>query len=1803
MVNVAFPASLLRSLTASFLTLGSASCSLILLALPLRAQLSDPSGPIVPDGSLAEESSRLRPVTETETLIEGGARRGTNLFHSFERFNVGENQTVRFVVPDAGAVERIFSRVSGGEATQILGTLGTTAAADLFLINPNGIFFGPNARLDVRGSFVTTTAESILFENGFAFSTVDPQAPPLLTVNVPIGLQLGQNPAPIGVTGTGQNFSVQLGAQNIPSIVQTILGPLSPSDEADRALSVPAGNTLAFIGGEITFDGGLAVAESGHVFLGGGASSVRIGLSSQPQGWDFNFSGVSQFADINLSNRALVDASGTTAGSIQIIGRNVTLADESIAFVQQRDLRTDVMPGGIDVFATETLHLDRSVISIETLEDGNTVSSQGSGKIAIVARDLVGRNGGTVSSVNLSSRTTASIEIDVSDSIDLRGIFSEENPLLAPFSSLPSRIISQATQTGDSGDISVTAGNIRLVNTGSIGSISSPLLNFEGGEVTADAGDVTILVDDTIEIDGITPGTAFGISQIFSSTFTAGNSGRLLIAADNIFIRNGGLINNAASGVGAGGSTTIIARKKLEATGSGLFSSGELEDPIPNPSSIQAGADLTNVSPDLLLTDLQGESGDLTIATPLLKVNDGAEVSVGNEGLGNGGVLRIFADDVFVGAGAQIQATTLESQGGTIEIQPLAIAELSDVVDASIRLPVTLGPSGARLTLDGLGALISAQVIPSPITNLLAEGDAGSVTISVDEVVVRNGASISVSSPLGGAGILTVNAGTLELEGASLTAVAGNSGPDGMTVGSIELNLSDTLFLRDESTISAEAIGTANGGNVTIKAETVVAAFPATGANGSDIIASAQDGKGGNIDITTQGIFGLGLGQAEAGNQRNDIDPSSEFGLDGTAALNTPEIDPSQGLAALETEPAAAAESKLAVCAAADRFLSQRYRGLPATPDNPIDAIALPWLPAELLGNSTDGHTAEAPLQEATTWQIAANGTVELVGRAPIADAVTLADRARVLYLSGDWAGAAARWQLAAKVLASTGDRAGAATVLGNLSLALQQGGHWTPARRVLAAGEQLLAQAPEDLPKLAAARAELLGIHGQLDFATGNAGGAAARWQEAATLQVQLGNVRGAARSQLARAIALGDLGAYGEAESLLVRLQSARSARGLQSAELQLPAGDGDDDDLEILALQAWASLHRRQGDFAAAQSAWLRSLALARAEGNAIGVQAGLLGLGNLARARGDDRAALEYYRQTLSAAPETLLQIRAQIEQLSLTRRIDAWPSIRDRLESLPLNHASLYARLSLARTLIELLPVSQQQAAVEPLLAVAALGARELGDATALVWALGYRGRLAERIGDLAGGLQFTQQALLLAQAQSAPESVYRWQWQLGRLLAATGDRPGAIATYNRALDALQSLRGELAATSHDAEYAFRTEIEPLYRQYADLLLQPDTSGRVPQAHLREARSVMEALRLAELDNFFHDDCLASTPVAIDSLDPGTAAIYPIVLLDRLVVIVGVAGRPLHYHVVPIAAQDLERTIDEFSSSLVLYLQNNRQPGRQLYEWLVRPAEAWLEDGGVETLVWIPDGRLREIAPAALSDGQRYLIEKFDIALSPGLTLLPPERQVIAGNASILTAGLSEARQGFAPLPAVSEELQVIAAAIPNHRQLFNETFTDRGFASALKRKPTSILHLATHGQFGGSAEETFILTWNERIGIVELGQLLERRDRRLAQTLELLVLSACSTATGDDRAALGIAGVAVRSGARSTLAGLWPLNDEATAAFMAEFYQALTTPGTSRAQAVRRAQLALMQNPRYAEPFLWAPFVLVGNWL
>ncbi len=515
-----------------------------------------------------------------------------------------------------------------------------------------------------------------------------------------------------------------------------------------------------------------------------------------------------------------------------------------------------------------------------------------------------------------------------------------------------------------------------------------------------------------------------------------------------------------------------------------------------------------------------------------------------------------------------------------------------------------------------------------------------------------------------------------------------------------------------------------------------------------------------------------------------------------------------------------------------------------------------------------------------------------------------------------------------------------------------------------------------------------------------------------------------------------------------------------------------------------------------------------------------------------------------------------------------------------------------------------------------LLARAVRQAKELNDSRAESYALGQLGHLYEQTQQWSEALSLTNQALALAQGIRAADIAATWHWQQGRILKAQGDVTEAIASYDEAVNTLQSLRQDLVAVNPDVQFSFREQVEPVYRQLVELLLQEVDSlpEATRQQHLQRSREVIEALQLAELENFFREACLTYKPRPIDAIDSTAAVIYPILLDQRLEVVLSLSGQPLQHYGTDLSPEKGAKVLEELRQSLnpIFRVSEVLPAAQQVYDWLLRPAQVELERQGIKTLVFVLDGFLRRLPMAVLHDGKQFLVERYNIALTPGLQLL--ESRTSFGDTSltlsperfrVLAGGLAEARQGFSALPGVEKEMEEVAA-ITSAQALLNKDFTLSSFQKQIEAVPFSVVHLATHGQFSSKAEDTFLLTWDGRLNVKDLDGLLRGQGKsatlRDREPIELLVLSACQTAKGDNRAALGLAGVAVRSGARSTVATLWSVQDQSTAQLMAEFYRFLTQPGVTKAEALRRAQLLLLNSPQYKHPYYWSPFVLVGNW-
>jgi CHAT domain-containing protein len=692
------------------------------------------------------------------------------------------------------------------------------------------------------------------------------------------------------------------------------------------------------------------------------------------------------------------------------------------------------------------------------------------------------------------------------------------------------------------------------------------------------------------------------------------------------------------------------------------------------------------------------------------------------------------------------------------------------------------------------------------------------------------------------------------------------------------------------------------------------------------------------------------------------------------------------------------------------------------------------------------------------------------------------------------------------------------------------------------------------------------------------------------------------------------------------LLRLSQAQSALGqyghaARSLDTALRVAEASNDRPRIAAaLAALGNVYIVLGPPETAGAYLERALGLARQLPAPALTAATLNDLGNLRAAQGKYQEAVAAYQESIKLAKDgdhRILMARASANASSALRQLgqpQTAPGLLDAafdaVRQVKPGHEMAFALVGIGvayRDLRSALPAANDSLLLRSAQALreAAKAADAIGDRRTASYAWGYLGSLYEDERRYSEALQLTRRALFAAQQTNAPESLYRWQWQAGRLLKQLGSTDDAIASYRRAVATLQSIRPELTVSYGPRPSTFREGIGPIYFQLVDLLLQRGTDARAPDevaATLLEARDTIELFKAAELRDYFRDDCVDTALAKVTSLDvfSKTATIvYPVILEDRLVLVVSLP-QGLKSVVVPVKGETLTQEVRQFRLKLEKRTTREYLPhAQQLYDWLIRPIEADLAATRIETLVFVPDGALRTIPMAALHDGKQFLVTKYALAITPGLRLTDP-RPIQREHARVLAVGVTESVQGFPALPNVGPEIEML-------RQMFNTTaLVDRDFLAskletALQKDPYTIVHVASHGQFDADVTKTFLLTFDDKVSMERLDKfigVLKFRD----EPLELLTLSACDTAAGDDRAALGLAGIAIKAGARSAVATLWQVHDQVAADLVAAFYKELRDSAVSRAVALRRAQLRILSNPRYEHPGFWAPFLMINSW-
>ena len=479
------------------------------------------------------------------------------------------------------------------------------------------------------------------------------------------------------------------------------------------------------------------------------------------------------------------------------------------------------------------------------------------------------------------------------------------------------------------------------------------------------------------------------------------------------------------------------------------------------------------------------------------------------------------------------------------------------------------------------------------------------------------------------------------------------------------------------------------------------------------------------------------------------------------------------------------------------------------------------------------------------------------------------------------------------------------------------------------------------------------------------------------------------------------------------------------------------------------------------------------------------------------------------------------------------------------------------------------------------------------------FALGALGKYYEQHQQYNEALLWTEKALSAAKKAEAPDSLYQWNWQAGRIFKAKGQKEQSVDQYENAIASLQLIRREYAQAQSEQKIDFQTKVEPVYRQYLGLLL----AGNPSFSNLQRALEVRQLLQLSELENFFKDDCLtieSSTPAESKKSQKATntSIVTTIILPDRTHVIWQLSNGSFKHYSINISKIDLRNLLKQWRFDLENYENDNYlSTSQQLYSLLFSPIEKELKQTKTRNLVFVNDGMLRNLPMAALHDGKSYLVNNYAITNSLGLGLkIESERKSQIPQQALLF-GLSKGNENFSSLPFVVKEIEEISKIITNNQEFLDREFSQNSFDKETSKRKSSVVHIATHGKFAGTIEESFLRSWNGKIGLRELENVLIQRNSNFDNKIQLLALSACDTAQGNERATLGMSGVALRSGVENTLGSLWSVDDRQTSLLVERFYHNWIEGQLSLGEALRQAQLKAIQSD-FQHPSTWSEFIL-----
>lgn len=878
-------------------------------AAPIPAQAQ-----IASDHSMSVPTQVIRSSDNLFEIMEG-TQAGNNLFHSFSEFSVPKENIARFV-NDNPAIQNVISRVTGSSVSRILGTIqagGSAPNFNLFLLNPQGIIFGSHASLDLNGSFVATTANAIQFGDRVFFSASSVNDPSLLSVQPSafffnqvrakaIRYQASQQPA-IGLNVPSDQSLLLLGGD------VTINGGIltAPNGHIELGgLAEPGTVALKMEGSNLSlsFPDNLARADvlltrgaivdvkdrgRGSIVINGrnikitGASELSSGISPGLEASD------SKAGEITLQATEAVVIDGSTIGSLVGSGDQAAIGPSGDISINAGSLQ--LLNGGylytisngqgdagdININIRDRITLKGRSPDSDSLssEIANRVSTLGEGKggnITIKARSLSLADGAIIGTATLGKGNAGNIILQIDDFVSLENTTHDTTQI---------RTAVDPGAIGNGGTIRLQARSLSL--TGGSQLIASVVRSDEilpGGQ--GKGGDIIVHASDAVNIEGV--GLDGYSSGIFANTETGalGDAGDITINTQALRLANGGIINAQTNNAANGGNIRINTQS-LEALSGGQLITNSVSSGNAGSIMVNATNRVTLSGSDPTFMDRKAQFGSAVVGN----TEAASGLFARSSDRGSAGNLTIQTPQLTLQDGAQVSAASVSSQGGNINLQGLDTL----VVDHSNISASTQKGRAGNLTINATQS-VRLKGDGGLSVGAIADGIAGNLTVETDQMTIAQGAKVTVSSPQGQAGNLKITARSLTLDQGAITAETGKSGVD--SGANITLQLADLLRLENESLISATATGNANGGNIDIDT-LLLTVFPPSGSYGSDIIAKAERGNGGSIRINAQGIFGIAERPAILGDQSNDIDASSEFGASGQVQINST-LDPNRGV-------------------------------------------------------------------------------------------------------------------------------------------------------------------------------------------------------------------------------------------------------------------------------------------------------------------------------------------------------------------------------------------------------------------------------------------------------------------------------------------------------------------------------------------------------------------------------------------------------------------------------------------------------------------------------------------------------------------------------------------------------------------------------------------------------------------------------------------------------------------------------------------------------------------------------------------